>query len=89
MGTKLDYAVWDADNAWIEMRLEALRDVHVHIADLDLDVDFAAGEQLRTEISAKFTRERLLAEFERAGFAQAGWWTDRGERFSVSLWTPA
>jgi L-histidine N-alpha-methyltransferase len=82
-------AVWDADNAWIEMRLEALRDVHVHIADLDLDVDFAAGEQLRTEISAKFTRERLVAEFERAGFAEAGWWTDRGERFSVSLWTPA
>jgi len=82
-------AVWDDDNAWIEMRLEAVRDVHVRIADLDLEVDFAAGEQLRTEISAKFTRERLQAEFERAGFAEAGWWTDRAERFSVSLWIPA
>jgi L-histidine N-alpha-methyltransferase len=82
-------AVWDADNAWIEMRLEAVRDLHVRIADLDLEIHFAAGEQLRTEISAKFTRERLQAEFERAGFAEAGWWTDRAERFSVSVWTPA
>ncbi|KRE54529.1 L-histidine N(alpha)-methyltransferase [Phycicoccus sp. Soil748] len=82
-------AVWDAEHAWIEMRLEAVRDVHVRIADLDLEVDFAAGEQLRTEISAKFTRERLQAEFEQAGFAAAGWWTDRANRFSGSLWTPA
>ncbi|KQZ89915.1 dimethylhistidine N-methyltransferase [Phycicoccus sp. Root563] len=82
-------AVWDAENAWIEMRLEAVRDVHVRIADLDLEVDFAAGEQLRTEISAKFTRERLAAEFEAAGFDAAGWWTDDAGRFSVSLWTVA
>jgi L-histidine Nalpha-methyltransferase len=82
-------AVWDADHAWIEMRLEAQRDVHVRIADLDLDVDFAAGEQMRTEISAKFTRERLVAEFDAAGFAAAGWWTDGAGRFSVSLWTLA
>ncbi|GAA2738248.1 L-histidine N(alpha)-methyltransferase [Pedococcus aerophilus] len=82
-------AVWDAENAWIEMRLEAVRDVHVRIADLDLQVDFAAGEQMRTEISAKFTRERLVDEFEDAGFAASGWWTDDADRFSVSLWTPA
>ena len=46
-----------------------------------------AGEQMRTEISAKFTRERLAAEFETAGFAASGWWTDEAGRFSVSLWT--
>jgi L-histidine N-alpha-methyltransferase len=82
-------ALWDAENAWVEMRLEAVRDVHVRIAGLELDVDFAAGEQLRTEISAKFTRERLASEFEQAGFTATGWWTDRAERFSVSLWAPA
>lgn len=82
-------AVWDAEHAWIEMRLEAVRDVHVRVADLDLEVNFAAGEQMRTEISAKFTRARLESEFERAEFAAAGWWTDRAGRFSLSLWTPA
>ena len=59
----------------------------MRVADLDLDVDFAAGEQMRTEISAKFTRERLAAEFATAGFAAHGWWTDEADRFSVSLWT--
>jgi L-histidine N-alpha-methyltransferase len=82
-------AVWDAQNAWIEMRLRAVRDVQVRIAELDLNLSFAAGEELRTEISAKFTRQRLVAEFELAGFAEAGWWTDPDGLFSLSLWTPA
>ena len=47
-------AVWDAEHEWIEMRLESTEDQRVHVAALDLDVDFAAGEQMRTEISAKF-----------------------------------
>ncbi|MEO5983215.1 MAG: L-histidine N(alpha)-methyltransferase [Pedococcus sp.] len=82
-------AVWDAEQAWIEMRLEARRDVTVQVEDLDLTIDFTEGEQLRTEISAKFTRARLEAEFVDAGFDSAGWWTDEAGRFSVSLWSPA
>jgi L-histidine N-alpha-methyltransferase len=81
-------AVWDAGKAWIEMRLEAVRPVRVRIAELDLELSFAEGEQLRTEISAKFTRPRLETEFEAAGFEAAGWWTDPGGLFSLSLWTP-
>ncbi|MBT0767623.1 L-histidine N(alpha)-methyltransferase [Kineosporia sp. J2-2] len=83
------HAVWDGDRAWIEMRLRALRDVIVRFADLDLTVRFAAGEEMRTEISAKFTRERLEKELGAAGFGAGGWWTDPDGRFSLSLWRPS
>jgi L-histidine Nalpha-methyltransferase len=82
-------AVWDAENAWIEMRLRARRAVRARIVELGLDVDLAAGEEIRTEISAKFTRERLERELAAAGFDPAGWWTDPEGRFSLSLWTPS
>jgi L-histidine N-alpha-methyltransferase len=79
-------ALWDATAEWIEMRLRALGRQQVRIRDLDLDVDFADGEELRTEISAKFRREGLERELGAAGFAPAGWWTDEQGRFSLSLW---
>jgi L-histidine Nalpha-methyltransferase len=82
-------AVWDASNEWIEMRLCGTRDQVVRVAALDLDVRFAAGEQLRTEISAKFRRERVEAELRAAGLAVREWWTDSAGRFAVSLSTPA
>ncbi|MFI7586577.1 L-histidine N(alpha)-methyltransferase [Spongisporangium articulatum] len=79
-------ALWDARNAWIEMRLQSQRDQVVDVAGLDLSVPFAAGEHLRTEISAKFTRDRVTGELAAAGFAPDGWWTDAEGRFSLSLW---
>ena len=82
-------AVWDAEREWIEMRLRAVRDVLVGLPALDLAVAFDAGEEVRTEISAKFRREGLTAEARDAGFAPAGWWTDAAGRFSLSLWEPA
>jgi L-histidine N-alpha-methyltransferase len=82
-------AVWDRQNQWIEMRLRAVRATRIRIAAIDLDVDFVAGEELRTEISAKFTREGLTADLMAAGFQLRGWWTDVRRWFSVSLWGPA
>ena len=78
-------AHWNPDDEWIEMRLEALRDMSVTVAALDLDVRFAAGEQMRTEISSKFRRERLAAELADAGFALEEWWTDADGDFALSL----
>lgn len=81
-------AVWDAEHEWIEMRLRAVRDVLVGLPAVGLVVAFDAGEELRTEISAKFRRERLTGELATAGFTPAGWWTDEESRFSLSLWSP-
>jgi L-histidine N-alpha-methyltransferase len=82
-------AIWDPENEWIEMRLRAVRDVLVGVPALELAVAFDAGEEMRTEISAKFRRQGLAAELAAAGFDAAGWWTDAEGRFSLSLWSPA
>ncbi len=79
-------AVWDATAEWIEMRLRARRPVAVRVDDLDLDVRFDAGEDIRTEISTKFRRDRLTVELTDAGFTPQGWWTDEQGWFSLSLW---
>lgn len=78
-------AVWDAEHEWIEMRLRALAPMTVRLRALDLEITFADGEELRTEVSAKFRREGLAAELAAAGFAVRDWWTDEGARFSVTL----
>jgi L-histidine Nalpha-methyltransferase len=78
-------AFFDRRHEWIEMRLRASRACTVWIADLDLRVDFAAGEDLRTEISCKFTRPRVEADFDAAGLALDGWYTDADQWFALSL----
>jgi L-histidine Nalpha-methyltransferase len=78
-------AFFDRRHEWIEMRLRASRPCSVLVADLDLRVEFAAGEDLRTEISCKFTRERVEADFESAGLALDGWYTDADSWFGLSL----
>jgi L-histidine N-alpha-methyltransferase len=78
-------ALWDAESEWIEMRLRARWPQRVRVAALDLTVDFAAGEELRTEISAKFRREGAERELAAGGFAVRRWWTDPDGRFAQSL----
>jgi L-histidine N-alpha-methyltransferase len=48
-------------------------------------VHFEAREELRTEISAKFTRPRLEQDLAAAGLELAAWHTDPDERFAVTL----
>ncbi len=81
-------AVWDDVNEWIEMRLQATRAMTVRINALGMTVSFQAGEQVRTEISAKFRRELLAREMADSGFALDSWLTDSQQRFSLSLWRP-
>ena len=78
-------ALWNEDEEWIEMRLRSRIRQLVEIRDLGLEVGFADGEELRTEISAKFRRERVEAELGAAGFQLVRWWTDRAGDFALSL----
>jgi L-histidine N-alpha-methyltransferase len=82
-------AFFDTEHEWIEMRLRARRACQVRIAALDLDVAFARGEELRTEISAKFTRERVEADYAAAGLELAEWLTDDEGLFALSLAAPS
>src|SRR5947209_8033734 len=66
-------AFFDRKHEWVEMRLRARSPQTVRVDALGLDVEFDAGEELRTEISAKFTRRRLEADFHAAGLRLERW----------------
>jgi len=78
-------AVFDAEREWIEMRLRSTRAQTVCLRALELEVGFAAGEEMRTEVSAKFTRERVERELRAAGMELVEWWTDADGDFALSL----
>jgi L-histidine Nalpha-methyltransferase len=81
-----DYvAAWVPQASRIEMRLRARRAMTVTVPALDLRVDFAAGEEMRTEISTKFTRASIATELDAAGFDAVHWLTDPAERFGLTL----
>ncbi|HEX3872972.1 MAG TPA: L-histidine N(alpha)-methyltransferase [Solirubrobacteraceae bacterium] len=81
-------AFFDRRNEWIEMRLRSLEPQDVAITALGLEIAFTDGEELRTEISAKFTRVRVEADLAAAGLELAGWHTDDDDLFALSLSRP-
>ncbi|WP_327301283.1 L-histidine N(alpha)-methyltransferase [Streptomyces goshikiensis] len=78
-------AVWNREEQWIEMRLRARSEALVKIRSLDLVVPFAAGEEILTEVSAKFRQEGIRKELLSAGLELTQWWTDSEGRFALSL----
>ncbi|WP_031187081.1 MULTISPECIES: L-histidine N(alpha)-methyltransferase [Streptomyces] len=78
-------ALWNAEREWIEMRLRATKELTVKVPALDLAVPFGEGEEIRTEISAKFREEGVRKELGAAGFGLSRWWTDEAGRFALSL----
>jgi L-histidine N-alpha-methyltransferase len=78
-------AFYDDAREWIEMRLRARRAHSVRVAAIDLDIEFDRGEELRTEISAKFTPERVRGDLGAAGLELVEWMTDPEGRFALSL----
>ena len=80
-------AAFDPERELIDIRLRSRIDQIVTVGALNLRVAFAAGEEMRTEISTKFRRERLERELGAAGFAPLRWWTDRAGDFALSLWS--
>ena len=78
-------AFWDADNQWIDIRLRSLAEQFSDVPALDMRVHFARNEEMRTEISTKFTRQRLEASYADAGLELVEWWTDPDQLFALSL----
>ncbi|KPM52847.1 dimethylhistidine N-methyltransferase [Frankia sp. CcI49] len=82
-------ATWDPENSWIEMRLRSVREQEVSVRALGLVTRFGADEQMRTEISAKFTLEGIRAELAAAGLGTSAQWTDPDGDFALTLAVPA
>jgi L-histidine Nalpha-methyltransferase len=78
-------AIWDPPSQWMEMRLRSTRAQTVSVNDLDLKVEFAAGEEMRTEISAKFRPAQVRAELTAAGLDPVRFWTDDNGDFGLTL----
>jgi L-histidine Nalpha-methyltransferase len=78
-------ARWNDEHEWIEMVLRSTREQEVVFEELYLEVSFAAGEEMRTEISAKFRRERVEAELAAAGLELQRWWPHRSGDFALAL----
>jgi L-histidine Nalpha-methyltransferase len=79
------HAFYDPDKRWIEMRLRADRRQHVHLPALGLDLDLPAGEEIRTEISAKYDRASAESLLAGAGFRPGQWFQDRNALFGLAL----
>lgn len=78
-------AFYDRENAWIEMRLRARRDCRVRVPAAGLDLRFRRGDEVRTEISCKYTRASLEALLPGTGLHVEGWFTDPEELFAMVL----
>jgi L-histidine N-alpha-methyltransferase len=76
---------YDAREERMDIRLRSLVAQTVHLAELGMTIQFAAGEEMRTEISTKFTRERLEAVYTEAGLEMRGWFTDPAGDYALSL----
>jgi len=78
-------AFWDDVNEWIDIRLRSLKDQTVFVRDLDLEVSLVEGEEIRTEISAKFRLEGIEAELDAVGLSLVEQWTDADGDFAMTL----
>lgn len=78
-------ATFDVEREWMDLRLRSLVDQDVQIRALDLTVHFDAGEEMRTEISAKFRTDNIAYELETVGLEVIDWWSDERGDYAVTL----
>jgi L-histidine N-alpha-methyltransferase len=78
-------AFFDLEHSRIEMRLVATRAQRVTLRALDLTLDFAPGDEILTEISTKYDRERAERLLAAAGFSITPWYTDPENLFALIL----
>jgi len=78
-------AFYDPDRAWIEMRVRATRPTRVRIPAAGIDRAFRTGEEIRTEISCKYTRESLAALLPGTGLRLVEWLTDDEQLFALAV----
>jgi len=81
-------AFYDEDRSWIEMRLRAIRATTVSTPDGREPLQFAAGAEIRTEISCKFTHESFSAALDGTGLALEHWFTDPDQLFALAMVRP-
>jgi L-histidine N-alpha-methyltransferase len=78
-------AFYDPERQWVEMRLRAVRPVSALVPAASLSVTLAAGEEIRTELSCKYTRESFAGRLPGTGLVLERWITDPASLFASAL----
>ncbi len=78
-------ACYDEEEHRIEMGLRSKTNQRIPIDALRLDVEFASGEDVRTEISTKFTLPLVHSDLAAAGLETVRSWTDHAGDFALTL----
>jgi L-histidine N-alpha-methyltransferase len=82
-------ARYDEEEERVDIRLRSLADQKVRLDGLEMEVEFAEGEEMRTELSCKFTPRSLERAYGESGLTMTGLWTDPEDLFALSLASPA
>jgi len=82
-------AFWDPHHSWIEMRLRATHEMRVDLGRAGGSLELAAGDEIRTEISCKYTRDSFAARVAGTGLELADWRTDELDLFALALLRPS
>ena len=78
-------AFFDTERQWIEMRLVAKRPTTATIPDLELTLAFDPGDEIRTEISCKYTLASFESKLADTGLRVDQWVTDDERLFALAL----
>jgi uncharacterized SAM-dependent methyltransferase len=78
-------AVYNEEAGRVEIYIESCCEQTVRISKLDLEVQFAAGEQIHTENSYKYDLENIGRLAAQTGFTLAQTWQDQKQQFSSNL----
>ena len=78
-------AVYNQTAGRVEIYIESTRQQTVVISKLDMQVQFAEGEQIHTENSYKYDLVDIGKLAEATGFTRAQTWQDRAQQFSSNL----
>jgi len=76
---------WDPHLQRMDLRLRAETPMHVTIPGADVDLHLASGEEIRMEISTKFTITGIREELEAVGLDPVETWSDSRGDFAVTL----
>jgi L-histidine N-alpha-methyltransferase len=80
-------AFYNREREWIEMRLRALRPTSVSLGGTR-EILIEAGEEIRTEISRKFSRHSFVEALVGTGLELSAWFTDSESLFASALVRP-
>jgi L-histidine N-alpha-methyltransferase len=78
-------AFYDEERRWIEMRLRARRALVARVPAAGVELRLAAGDEIRTELSCKYTRDSFAARLAGSGLALERWITDEDRLFASAL----